>query len=129
MESQDKKKPFGLKRIFNSVKNSISGLIIAYKNEQSMTLQLLASILLIIVSIICKISRIEWMIVIAIIGLGCTIELLNTAIENVTDLLTDKFHPLAKAAKDTASAAEFVLCIISFLITLLIFIPKIKGWL
>ena len=69
------------------------------------------------------------MIVIAIIGLGCTIELLNTAIENVIDLLTDKFHPLAKAAKDTASAAEFVLCIISFLITLLIFIPKIKGWL
>lgn len=129
MESQDKKKPFGLKRIFNSIKNSISGLIIAYQNEQSMTLQLLASIFLIIVSIICKISRIEWMIVIAIIGLGCTIELLNTAIENVIDLLTDKFHPLAKAAKDTASAAEFVLCIISFLITLLIFIPKIKGWL
>lgn len=34
------------------------------------------------------------------------VELLNTAIENVVDLYTDKWHPLAKKAKDLGSAAQ-----------------------
>ena len=53
------------------------------------------------------------------------VELLNTAIESTVDLVTEEFHPLAKVAKDTASAAEFVLTLTSALIALMIFIPKI----
>ena len=68
---------------------------------------------------------IQWLIIIAIIGLTLVIELLNTAIESTVDLVTKDFHPLAKIAKDTASAAEFVLSVTSAVISLMIFIPKI----
>jgi diacylglycerol kinase len=36
------------------------------------------------------------------------VEALNTAVENTVDLITDKWHELAKKAKDTASAAVFL---------------------
>ena len=118
-------KQFGFKRIISSVKNSWNGLKVAYKNEQSMYIHLVCTIILLSFSFFLKISMIQWLIIIAIIGLTLVVELLNTAIESTVDLVTKEFHPLAKVAKDTASAAEFVLSVTSAVIALMIFIPKI----
>lgn len=120
-----KNKSFGPKRIIASIKNSFNGLKQAYKNEQSVYLHLIYTIILLLLSCILKISLTEWLIIIAIIGLTLVVELLNTAIESTVDLVTQNFHPLAKVAKDTASAAEFVLAITGATIALMIFIPRI----
>ena len=126
MASQDKKKKsFGFKRIIASINNSWNGLKAAYKNEQSVYIHLVCTVILLILSFFLKISLTQWLIIIAIIGLTLVIELLNTAIESTVDLVTEEFHPLAKVAKDTASAAEFVLTLTSAIISLMIFIPKI----
>ena len=128
MASPDRNnKQFGLKRIISSIKNSWNGLKVAYKNEQSMYIHLTATVLLLLFSFFLKISMIQWLIVIGIIGLTLVVELLNTAIESTVDLVTKDFHPLAKIAKDTASAAEFILTISAFIISLMIFIPKIMD--
>ncbi|HIS39149.1 MAG TPA: diacylglycerol kinase [Candidatus Onthousia faecavium] len=124
MASQGKKK-FGLKRVLASIINSYNGLKVAYKNEQSMYIHAFATIIILILSIILKISLLEWLAIIAIIGLTLAVELLNTAIENTVDLVTKDYNALAKIAKDTASAAEFVMAITGGIISLLIFIPKI----
>ena len=124
MGSKDEK-AFSFKRVLASVKNSCNGLKVAYKEEQSVYIHLISAVILLVLSFSLKISLVEWLIVIAIIGLTLTIELLNTAIENAVDLITTDFNPLAKVAKDTASAAEFVLAITSAIISLIIFIPKI----
>ena len=90
-----------------------------------MYIHLICTIILLLFSFFLKISMIQWLIIIAIIGLTLVVELLNTAIESTVDLVTKEFHPLAKIAKDTASAAEFVLSVTSAVIALMIFIPKI----
>ena len=126
MASPDRKnKSFGIKRIFASINNSFNGLKTAYKNEQSVYIHLVCTIILLVLSFLLEISLTQWLIIIAIIGLTLVVELLNTAIESTVDLVTKEFHPLAKVAKDTASAAEFVLTITSTIIALMIFIPKI----
>ena len=126
MASPDRNnKQFGFKRIISSIKNSWNGLKVAYKNEQSMYIHLTATVLLLLFSFFLKISMIQWLIVIGIIGLTLVVELLNTAIESTVDLVTEEFHPLAKVAKDTASAAEFILTLTSAIIALMIFIPRI----
>lgn len=126
MASLDRKnKSFGFKRIISSINNSWNGLKAAYKSEQSMYIHLTATIILLLFSFLLEISTTEWLIIIAIIGLTLVVELLNTAIESTVDLVTKEFHPLAKIAKDTASAAEFILTITSAIISLMIFIPKI----
>ena len=126
MASPDRnKKQFGFKRIISSIDNSWNGLKAAYKNEQSVYIHLACTIVLLLFSFLLNVSTTEWLIIIAIIGLTLVVELINTAIESTVDLVTKEFHPLAKVAKDTASAAEFVLTITSVIIVLMIFIPNI----
>lgn len=125
MASKETKKCSSLKKIKASIINSLNGLKASYKSEQSLYIHLLASITLIILSIIFKITLIEWLVVIAIIGITLAVELVNTAIESTVDLVTKEYHPLAKKAKDIASAAEFVLAITSTVISLIIFVSRI----
>jgi len=61
------------------------------------------------------------------IGFVMAAELLNTAIEATVDMAMPDIHPLAKVAKDTASAAVFVLSFVSAIIGVVIFIPKILS--
>ncbi len=126
MASPDRnKKKFGFKRIISSINNSWNGLKAAYKNEQSVYIHLVCTVILVLLSFLLNISTTEWLIIIAIIGLTLVVELINTSIESTVDLVTKEFHPLAKVAKDTASAAEFILTITSTIIALMIFIPNI----
>ena len=52
-------------------------------------------------------------------------EFFNTAIEYVVDLASPDIHPLAKAAKDTASAGVLMMALIAAVTGLVIFIPKL----
>lgn len=125
--SRDKLKEKGLKRLINSFKYAKDGLIYAFKYEQNIIIHSLATILVILLGIIFKINNIEWLIIFLVIGLVIATELINTSIEATIDLITEKNHPLAKIAKDTAAAAVMVFSIIALIIGLLIFIPKIAS--
>ena len=58
----------------------------------------------------------EWLfILVAIVG-TITLELVNSAIERVVDLVTTEYHPLAKQAKDIAAGAVFVYAIFSVIV-------------
>lgn len=125
MELRDKQKRRGFKRFVNSFKYSYEGLKYAYKYEQSMTIHLSAVVIVVIFGIWLKISLMEWLLCFILFGLVLATELINTSLEAVVDLICPKIHPLAKIAKDTASAAVFVFSIIAFISGLIIFVPKI----
>ena len=123
MMSRDERKKKGIHRFFNSVNYSVAGLRYAYKNEQSMTIHISITLTIIILGILLHITRLEWIICIFLLGMIMATELINTALEAVVDLITQDYHPLAKVAKDTASAAVFVFSIIAAIVGLLIFVP------
>ena len=56
-------------------------------------------------------------------GLILSLELVNTAVEAVVDLVTEEKKPLAKIAKDTAAGAVLVSAIAAAIIGCIIFIP------
>ena len=100
MASPDRKnKSFGIKRIFASVKNSWNGLKVAYKNEQSVYIHLVCTVILLLLSFLLKISLTQWLIIIAIIGLTLVVELINTAIESTVDLVTEGILTLTKTSE------------------------------
>lgn len=125
MELRDKQKRRGFKRFVNSFKYSYEGLKYAYKYEQSMTIHFSVVVIVVIFGIWLKISLMEWLLCFILIGLVLATELVNTSLEAVVDLTCPKIHPLAKIAKDTASAAVFVFSLIAFISGLIIFLPKI----
>ncbi len=121
--SEIKKK--GFKRFLKSFKYSIEGLKYAYKNEQSLLIHFIATVLAIILGLTFKISHMEWAVLCIALGVVLASELINTAIEAAVDLITLEINPLAKIAKDCGSAATFVFSMIAAVIGIIIFIPKI----
>lgn len=104
-----------------------NGLMQAYKNEQSMTIHAFTVLLIVVLGIICNISRLEWLISIFLLGIIAATELINTSLEAIIDFISPERHPLAKVGKDTASAAVFVYSLLSFIVWCLIFIPKLVS--
>ena len=126
LELRENKK-YSIKRFISGFKNSKAGLSYAYKNEQSMTIHLISCIIVLVLGTLYHISLMEWMLCIMVLGLIAATELINTSIEAIVDLVTQEFHPFAKIAKDTASAAVFVFSVVAFLSFVIIFIPKMLG--
>ena len=116
------------KRLINSFKYAKEGIKQSYKGEQNLKIHTFIAILVIIFGFFLKISYIEWLICLVLIGLVLMAEFFNTAIEYVVDLASPKIHPLAKAAKDTASAGVLMMAIISAIIGLVIFVPKLINF-
>ncbi len=120
-----KAKMFTIKRIIASAINSFNGLKYAYANEQSMLLHGVGTIFVILMGIFLKISFNQWTVIILAAVFVLSIELTNTAIEAIVDLITDEYHDLAKIAKDCGSAATFVSTLSYIVICAYIFLPKI----
>lgn len=114
-------------RYVKSFFHAIDGMKYAIKFEHNIIIILVAAIVAIIFGLLFRISSVEWLFCIIIIGLICATELINTSIEALVDLVTPEIHPLAKIAKDTASSAVLILCITALIGGLIIFVPKIIG--
>jgi len=116
------------KRLTGSFKYAFEGIIQTYKGEQNLKIHTFIAILVIVFGFFLKISEIEWFFCLLLIGLVLMCEFFNTAIEYVVDLASPKIHPLAKAAKDTASAGVLIMAIMSAIVGGIIFIPKLVEY-
>ena len=113
------------KKLINSFKYAIEGIISSFKTEQNMKIHIFIMILVIILGMVLKLSTLEWIILTIVIVLVISAELFNTTIETVVDMITKEKNEKAKLAKDVAAGAVLVLAIGSVIIGLIIFIPKI----
>lgn len=117
----------GFFRFIKSFGYSIEGLKYAYKNEQSMLIHIIVTVIVLILNTILtfmdKIGKEVWWISLIVIGMVLAAELINTAIEAVVDMVTTEYNPLAKIAKDCGSAATFVLAMMAAAIGIAIYGP------
>lgn len=120
MDSLDK----FMKTYFKAFSYAWMGIVHGASKERNVKSHLIAAVIVFLAAWWTGISRVEWIIVIALIGLMITLELLNAAVERVVDLVTVEKHPLAKQAKDLAAGAVLVFAIASAVIGALIFLPK-----
>lgn len=68
------------------------------------------------------------MLLIFAISLVIVAELFNTAIEKVVDLITDRYHPLAKLVKDISAGAVLIAAINSIVVGYLLFFDKLSYY-
>jgi undecaprenol kinase len=123
MGFQDKDKPIPLLKSFSY---AVNGIVTAVKSERNMRVHLIASIVVLGCGFFFSLSRMEWVFILLAIGGVLSLELLNTAVERVVDLVTSERHPLAKQAKDFAAGAVFIYAVLSVIVGLIIFFPHIK---
>lgn len=106
---------------------AISGLRETILKERNMKIHLLAAFFAVLLGVIFSLNRIEWGFLFLTICIVLTAEMINTAIERTVDLVTDNYHPLAKAAKNVAAGAVFLSALIAVVMGIIIFGPHILA--
>jgi len=91
--------------LFKNTQYALEGLIHALKTESSFKLELLAGMIIIPVIFILDMETSSRLVLLVTAFLVLIVELLNSAVENVVDLVTTDIHPLAKSAKDIGATA------------------------
>ncbi len=104
---------------------AFKGIFSSLREEKSMIVHVIVSLIVIIFSLVIKISITSWPIIVITIGLVISLELINTAIENLVDMVSFKYNINARKIKDISAAATLIVAIIAVMISLLIFIPRI----
>ena len=119
-----KKRAIDHKRsISYSFRHAGRGILQVFRGERSFRLQILIFASTIIAGFIFRITMVEWVFILVAGGMVLVCEMINTAIEYVTDLVTEEYRILAKHIKNISAGAVLVSSIIAVIIGLIIFIP------
>lgn len=113
-----------MKKFLRSFVYSFNGLAYSFSTQLSFRVHCLATILVISLGLYTNLSLAEWLWIIVSIAVVVILELVNTAIEILVDLVSPQQNPKAGAIKDVASAAVLVGGIMALIIGLIIFVPK-----
>ena len=123
----NEKKKFEIKskKLMNSFKYAIQGILSSFKTERNMKIHVFIMILVISAGIILKINKYEWIVCILCFATVIGGELFNTAIETVVDIVMPYKNEKAKLAKDVSAGAVLILAMGAVICGLIIFVPKI----
>lgn len=116
--------PFSLRNCIKSFSYAFQGIKTFFLTQHNAWIHAIATIIVIILGNIVALSTNEWCWIILSIALVFITEMLNTAIEFLTDIVSPEYHPLAKKTKDVAAGGVLVSAIIAVILGLLIFVPK-----
>ena len=94
-----------MKRLWKAFFYSLHGILAAWKDEPAFRQEILLFFVLIPCAIYFAPDKISLILMLGSLFLVLIVELLNTAIEATVNRIGEEIHPLAKKAKDTASAA------------------------
>ena len=90
-------------------------------------IQLAAALVVTVSGLSVGLSGRDWMVIIIMIGLVLAFEVMNSAIEQIVNLISPDYHPLAGKVKDLAAGAVLILSIVSVVIGVLVFWPYLEG--
>ncbi|HHW21980.1 MAG TPA: diacylglycerol kinase family protein [Clostridiaceae bacterium] len=115
------------KSIGTSFKNAFRGLLAAFASERNMKIHGMAAVLVILMGIVLRIDNSGWLALFFAIGLVFVCELFNTAIEILTDMITDQYSEKAKKVKDISAGAVMLGAAVSVIIGAMVFLGPIIG--
>ena len=112
-----------------SVKAAVRGIIFTFQNEKNFRIEIYIAIFVLLALLVLRASLMQTTIIITLTFLVLMIELMNTAIERVVDILKPRKHPYAKVIKDVSAAMVLILSIGASVVGIIIFIPLIMEML
>ena len=95
----------------------------ALRSEVHLRFHAVATVVVIGLGFYSGLSRLEWALVALAVACVWAAELMNTAVEALTDLASPAYHPLAGKAKDVAAGAVLLAALGALVVGALVFIP------
>ena len=113
------------KSLLKSFKYAFEGVIFAFKFNRNIRIHFLVAFIVVLVSLYFHLSPFEMSILGVMILLVISSEMINTAIEEMVNLITNEHKKEAKIAKDVAAGMVLISSIGSVIVGILIFVPYI----
>ncbi len=110
-----------------SFKFAFEGIFHALLNEPNFRVHVVATIAVVCLGFLFKISNVEWAIIAVVSAMVLTAEMMNTVVEQVIDHLFKEQHPVAKITKDLAAGYVLISAIAAVIIFVLLFGHRLRG--
>ncbi len=123
--NQNEKKRFSVLARIKSSTHAWRGISILIKTSHNVWGHIFFAVLAVYLGYILSISSVEWVLILLTIGLVFITEAINSAIEIDINLTSPEFHPYARDTKDVAAGAVLISVILSIIVAIIIFLPKI----
>ncbi len=108
-------------RIYQSFKNAYQGIKIVLKSEKNFRIHLFITFIVILFAFYRDLEKIMWVGLLLIIAIVLALEIFNSAIERLVDMLAPKTHSFAKEVKDLLAAMVLIVVIFAIIIGFILF--------
>ncbi len=113
------------KTFFHSLKNATKGLRYALAHERNLQIEISALLLNIILIFYFDLTALESALILIVCALVLGLELLNTAIEKLADVVQPSWNITIGQIKDIAAGATLVAALVSLIVGGLVYYPYV----
>ncbi len=108
-----------------SFKHAFAGLYYCLRTQPNFRFHLFATLVVTVLGYYLHLSSLEWLILTFTVFIVLTAEMINTALESLTDLITTDYKLEAKIAKDVSAGMVLLSAFVSLLVAAIIFLPHL----
>ncbi len=126
-DNLEKVKNIKNKTFFTALGHAIDGVIRAFKTERNLRIDYIIGLFVLISSLFFNFTKTEFACLCLTIGFVIFAEMINSTVEYIVDLITDKYDDRAKAAKDIAAGGVFISGVVAVIVAYFLFVDKIYN--
>ncbi len=120
---------FSLPRFFRSVRHAARGIFSVYRTEQNFRIQCVGALIANTLAMILPLSWVQRLLILIVSASVLVLELLNSAIERLLDLLKPRLNEYAGEVKDVMAGAVLVASLSALVVGICIFWPYMLTFL
>ena len=103
------------------------GIRYAFSSQRNLKIHLAFAVAAVALGFLLDIAQAGWLAVVLSIVSVMSLEVLNTAVESVVDLVSPEWNILAKRAKDCAAGAVYIAAFGSVVVACIVYIPALAA--
>jgi diacylglycerol kinase len=118
---------FSIKSRLRSFNFAFKGIWSLFREEPNSRIHFIGAVVAVFLGIFLRISLLEWSLIAIVAGMVFIAELINTALETLSDIVDPEWNEKIRKVKDYSAAAVLISAIISLVVGTLIFLPGILN--
>lgn len=115
-----------VKKFNKSLAHAFDGLSYAIKRERNFQIELVCGFFVLTLILVFKVKSWEAVVLILMVAGVLIMELSNTVMERIVDMLKPKVHPYARLIKDIMAASVLISSCVAVAVGIIIFYPYIR---
>jgi diacylglycerol kinase len=116
-----------LKQLRRSFKHAIRGIVLVFRQEQSFRIQSIVGLVVLASALVLEVRGNQLIVLFLLVGVVLGLELINSIFERIVDTFKPRIHPAVRDIKDIMAGSVLVASVVSAIIGLLIFLPRIAA--